>query len=126
MTMFLPRDMSDDEKTLAAQVARDLLAQTPPQTSHERQMLRHRAEEIAAEMIWEARGEAAPDDDEWDEETLGPDPLRSILAKESDDQADSRMWLEDLEEDQAEQEARHRANVEYRRRQTEDNQPPQP
>jgi hypothetical protein len=123
MTMFLPRDMSDDEKTLAAQVARDLLAQTPPQTPHERQVLRHRAEEIAAEMIWAARGEAAPDDDEWDEETLGPDPLRSILAKESDDQADSRMWLEDLEEDLAEQEA---AYEDYKRRQREGNQPPQP
>jgi hypothetical protein len=125
MTMFLPRDMSGDEKTLAAQVARDLLAQTPPQSAHERQVLQHRAEEIAAEMIWEARDEAAADDDEWDEEVLGPDPLRSILAEESDDQADSRMWLEDLEEDLAEQEARHRANVEYRR-QMEEGQPPQP
>jgi hypothetical protein len=121
--MFLPRDMSDDEKTLAAQVARDLLAQTPPQTPHERQVLRHRAEEIAAEMIWEARGEAAPDDDEWDEEALGPDPLRSILAKESDDQAESRMWLEDLEEDLAEQEA---AYEEYKRSQAEEGHPPQP
>jgi malic enzyme len=124
--MFLPRDMSDDEKTLAAQVARELLAQTPPQTSHERQVLRHRAEEIAAEMIWAARGEAAPDDDEWDEETLGPDPLRSTLAEKSLAQANTEVWLEALEDDLAEQEARHRANVEYRRRQIEDNQPPQP
>jgi hypothetical protein len=109
--MFLPRDMSGDEKTLA----RDLLAQTPPQSAHERQVLQHRAEEIAAEMIWEARGEAAADDDEWDEEVLGPDPLRSILAEESLAQANTQVWLKTLEEDLAEREARHRANVEYRR-----------
>jgi hypothetical protein len=121
--MFLPRDMSDDEKTLAAQVARDLLAQTPPQTPHERQVLRHRAEEIAAEMIWAARGEAAPDDDEWDEEALGPDPLRSILAEESDAQANSRIWLESLEEELAEDEAEYE---DYKRRQMEQGQPPQP
>jgi hypothetical protein len=123
MTMFLPRDMSDDEKTLAAQVARDLLAQSPPQSAHERQVLRHRAEEIAAEMIWAARGEAAADDDEWDEEVLGPDPLRSILGQESDDQADSRMWLEDLEEDLARQEAEYE---EYKRSQMEEGQSPEP
>lgn len=99
MTMFLPRDMSEDEKTLVAQVARILLAQMPPQTQHERQVLRHRAEEIAAEMIWAARGQAAPAEDEWDEEALGPDPLRSILAEDTEAQANTRMWLEHLEEE---------------------------
>jgi hypothetical protein len=120
--MFLPRDMSGDEKTLAAQVARDLLARTPPQSAHERQVLQHRAEEIAAEMIWEARGEAAADDDEWDEEVLGPDPLRSVLAEESDDQADARMWLEDLEEEIVRREA---AYEEYKRSQMEKGPPPE-
>jgi hypothetical protein len=52
--------------------------------------------------------------------------LRSILAEKSLAQANTEVWLEALEDDQAEQEARHRANVEYRRRQTEENQPPQP
>ena len=124
--MFLPRDMSDDEKTLAAQVARDLLAQAPPQSEHERQALRHRAEEIAAEMIWAARAETAPDEDEWDEAVLGPDPLRSTSGEETEAQANSRMWLEDLEEQEAEREAEMEAIAEYRRRQAEEGQPPQP
>lgn len=124
--MFLPRDMSDDEKALAAQVARDLLVQTPPQTDHEREVLRHRAEEIAAEMIWAARGEAAPDDDEWDEEALGPDPLRSTSGEETVGQLERRLWLEYLDETEAEQRAEQEAIAEYRRRQTEEGQPPQP
>ena len=122
--MFLPRDMSDDEKTLAAQVARDLLRQTPPQNEHERQVLRHRAEEIAAEMIWAARGEASPDDDEWDEEALGPDPLRSTSGEETEAQANSRMWLEDLEDEVAEELAKQREYEEYKRQLQE--RPPQP
>ena len=123
--MFLPRNMSDDEKTLAAQVARDLLAQTPPQNEHERQVLRHRAEEIAAEMIWAARGEAAPGDDEWDEEALGPDPLRSTSGEETEAQANSRMWLDDLEDEVAEELAKQREYEEYKR-QLGGQQPPQP
>jgi hypothetical protein len=104
-------------------VARDLLAQSPPQTAHERQVLRHRTEEIAAEMIWAARGEAAADDDEWDEEVLGPDPLRSILAEESDAQANTRIWLEALEEDRAQQEVEYEN---YKHRQMEKGQQPEP
>ena len=123
--MFLPRDMSDDEKTLAAQVARDLLAQNPPQSEHERQVLRHRAEEIAAEMIWAARAEAAPDEDEWDEQLLGPDPLRSTSGEETEAQANSRMWLEDLEDEVTEELAKQREYEEYKR-QLREQQPPQP
>ena len=102
------------------------MAQNPPQSEHERQVLRHRAEEIAAEMIWAARGEAAPDEDEWDEELLGPDPLRSTSGEETLAQAERRLWLEYLDEAEAEQEAEQEAIAEYRRRQVEQGQPPQP
>jgi hypothetical protein len=47
-------------------------------------VLRHRSEEIAAKMIWAARGVAAPHNDEWDEEALGPHPLRSSSAEETE------------------------------------------
>lgn len=124
--MFLPNDMSDDEKTLAAQVARDLLAQTPPQSPQHRQVLRHRAEEIAAEMIWEARGREASEEDEWDEEVLGPDPLRSTSGEETEAQANTRMWLEDLDEQEIERQAEMEAIAEYRQRQTDEGSPPQP
>lgn len=70
-------------------------------------------------------GEAAPAEDEWDEEALGPDPLRSILAEETEAQASTRMWLEHLDDQVTEELAKQRQYDEYKR-QLRDQQPPQP
>lgn len=56
--MFLPQNMTKDEKTLAASIARQVLAKEPDATPERVQQLRHQAEEIAAEQIHAARGAA--------------------------------------------------------------------
>lgn len=54
--MFLPNDLTNDEKDLVAQVHRQLVASEPaPTDERAAQAQRHRAEEIAAEMIFEGR-----------------------------------------------------------------------
>ncbi len=56
--MFLPQNMTKDEKTLAASIARQVLAKEPDATPERVEQLRHQAEEIAAEQIHAARGAA--------------------------------------------------------------------
>lgn len=56
--MFLPQNMTTDEKTLAATIARQVLATEPDATPKRVQQLRHQAEEIAGEQIHAARAAA--------------------------------------------------------------------
>jgi hypothetical protein len=46
---------------------------------------------------------------------IGPHPLRSSSAEETEAQADTRMWLEDLEEEVTEELAKQREYEEYKR-----------
>lgn len=78
--MFLPQDMTDQEKTLAAEVARGILAKEQPSTPTEEAQSRAWAEQVAAEMIWAAR---APDPfEEPDTQQRPEDP--EILEAELD------------------------------------------
>lgn len=56
--MFLPQNMTEQEKTLAATVARQILAKEQPSAPKEIAASRSWAEQVAAEMIW---AERAPD-----------------------------------------------------------------
>lgn len=62
--MFLPQNMTETEKGIAATIARQILAGEPEATPERVQQLRHQAEEIAAEQIHAARsaetGEGEP------------------------------------------------------------------
>ena len=85
--MFLPSDMTEDEKSLVAEVARNLLAAQTPTSPVERQRLRHQAEEIAAEMIWAARAKSGLDD----EATTGPSDLVELEMAELEEQIEARQ-----------------------------------
>jgi hypothetical protein len=95
-TMFLPNDLSNDEKDLVAQVYRQLVASEPePVNDRARQAQRHRAEEIAAEMIHQGRSSTSSRSTEADLDPSGPPPLEDGIRTE----------LQMLEEDQADLEA---------------------
>lgn len=107
--MFLPQDMSESEKGLAATIARQVLAQDLGATTElERQRLRHRAEEIAAETIWEARGASST------VEESEPDEWSRWLADKAATEA--RLSAELIADLDAEAEAINAEVDEYRRR----------
>jgi len=103
--MFLPNDMTDDEKDLVAQVHRQLVASEPkPATPLAEQAQRHRAEEIAAEMIHQGRSSTSSTSTEEDLDPSDPPLLEDGIRTE----------LQMLEEDQADLEAeREREYQEY-------------
>lgn len=97
--MFLPSDLTETEKSLAAQVAREILAEHPNASPSERQQLRHQAEEIAGEMIWASRASS------------------NSSEEESTTSAASDLVAREMAEMEAEIEARQVENERRRRRQ---------
>lgn len=92
--MFLPNDLTNDEKDLVAEVHRQLVASEPaPTSARARQVQRHRAEEIAAEMIFQGRSSASSTM----EDTDPPTPVTPLDG--------TRTEQELLEEDLADVEA---------------------
>jgi len=97
VSMFLPPDLTTAEQELVATVTKQLLAHRSPSTPAEEQAVRHEAAQVAAEMIWEARGQQQMEDLE--EEGLGEE-----LAKSPYHQRLARVRAENLAIQEAEDE----------------------
>lgn len=100
--MFLPQNMSEAEKSLAAEVARGILAKEQPTTPGAERHARAWAEQVAAEMIWAARNptpepEALPDSH--------PDFLFSQMAAQPPWEEDEELLDVEWEEEYRSKEA---------------------
>lgn len=107
--MFLPNDLTNDEKDLVAEVHRQLVASEPaPATPQAVQAHRHRAEEIAAEMIHQGRSSTSSTIEDLDPSPL-VDPADGIRTE-------AQMLEEDQDELTEDREREYEAYLAQQRR----------
>jgi hypothetical protein len=95
--MFLPSDLTDDERSLAQEIEDRMLAELPPgATDLDRQIATNRAAEIAAETINESRFSSDLDSVEGRQNSSEEEELYETLLAEKDAQttADVAAWRE--------------------------------
>lgn len=99
--MFLPQNMTDEEKTLAAEVARGILAKERPATPTEEAQARSWAEQVAAEMIWAARSPDPMDNPDAQQRPEDPELLEAELddewEREHRNKQSDRMYQEAID-----------------------------